>query len=49
MLVQNALTILRSNMELESGEVTYEAHLNEPTSNAKLASGVKRMARCSLA
>ena len=33
---QNALTILRSNMELESGEVTYEAHLNEPTSKCQV-------------
>ena len=33
---QNALTILRSNMELESGEVTYEAHLNEPTAKCQV-------------
>ena len=29
---QNAATLLRSNMEFESGEVTYEAYLKEPAS-----------------
>lgn len=33
---QNAVTLLRSNMEFESGEVTYEAHLNEPTSKCQV-------------
>ena len=33
---QDTLTILRSNMELESGEVTYEAHLNEQTSKCQV-------------
>lgn len=29
---QNSVTLLRSNMEFKSGEVTYEARLNEPAS-----------------
>ena len=33
---QNATTLLRSNMKFESGEVTYEAHLNEPTSKCQV-------------
>ena len=33
---QNATTLLRSNIEFESGEVTYEAHLNEPTSKCQV-------------
>ena len=32
----NAATLLRSNMEFESGEVTYEAHLDEPTSKCQV-------------
>ena len=33
---QHAATLLRSNMDFESGEVTYEAHLNEPTSKCQV-------------
>ena len=33
---QNISTILRSNMEFKSGEVTYEAFLNEPASKCQV-------------
>ena len=33
---RNAITLLRSHMEFESGEVTYEAHLDEQTSKCQV-------------
>ena len=38
---QNTLTILRSNMEFKSGEVTYEAHLNEPASACQVGLNIE--------
>ena len=39
---QNAVTLLRSNMEFQSGEVTYEAHLNEPASACQVGLKIER-------
>ena len=38
---QYAPTLLRSNMEFQSGEVTYEARLNEPTSACQVGLSIE--------
>ena len=38
---QNTVTVLRSNMEFKSGEVTYEAHLNEPASACQVGLNIE--------
>ena len=38
---QNTVTILRSNMEFKSGEVTYEAHLTEPASTCQVGLNIE--------
>ena len=38
---QNTVTVLRSNMEFKSGEVTYEAYLNEPASACQVGLNIE--------
>ena len=38
---QNTVAVLRSNMEFKSGEVTYEAHLNEPASACQVGLNIE--------
>ena len=38
---QNTVTLLRSNMEFKSGEVTYEAYLNEPASACQVGLNIE--------
>ena len=38
---QNTVAVLRSNMEFKSGEVTYEAYLNEPASACQVGLNIE--------